>query len=255
MRNAAKSLEELVVAETVDDLPFDTDIKHVLVDYRALTKEEKAVAFALRRQMRKLSYIVARAQDPDSFKTYPWPTVQERTLGFFDGEGADAFTDGATNIWINRKLMVKKARQGMPGFVELIGLLVHEYIHAEGSQSSHAHPLEFYEAFHNIMLDSGVSNLALAAYAGALKHGAAITSLKLSQLEKAGVDIDEPMGVGTCLEVEDEYLPVAAPAKADAGKSGKTKAAGGKAAVKPKDQPKPEAKATRKPRVRKAVAA
>lgn len=42
-----------------------------------------------------------------------------------------------------------------PGMLMIAHLLVHEYLHSESDVGSHQHDLDFYETFHNILLERG----------------------------------------------------------------------------------------------------
>lgn len=55
-------------------------------------------------------------------------------------------------------------KQGLPGFMRLAHLLVHEYLHDTEDSGSHAHDLEFMETFHDIVLDQGDALFAAASY-------------------------------------------------------------------------------------------
>lgn len=199
--------------DVMGDMPLDSQIAYDLVDVRKLTPEEKGVAFALKKQMRVIAYCVGAHRQPDA---KPWEVdFKERKLAFFNDNGTtQAFTDGETTIWLNRKVMMQKARKGSPGFMELVALLVHEYLHDKTSQSAHGHPPEFYEDFHNILLDGSVANYGLSAFALSIRHGLTPTVSRLSMLEKAGVDVDTDIGSGLAqreLDAE-EPAPVSEPA-------------------------------------------
>ena len=199
--------------DVMGDMPLDSQIAYDLVDVRKLTPEEKGVAFALKKQMRVIAYCVGAHRQPDA---KPWEVdFKERKLAFFNDNGTtQAFTDGETTIWLNRKVMMQKARKGSPGFMELIALLVHEYLHDKTSQVAHGHPPEFYEDFHNILLDGSVANYGLSAFALSIRHGLTPTVSRLSMLEKAGVDVDTDIGTGLAQRelTAEEPAPVSEPA-------------------------------------------
>lgn len=199
--------------DALADMPLDSKINYELVDVRKLTPEEKGVAFALKKQMRAIGFNVAAYRQPD---VDPWRVdFRERKLAFFNDNGTtQAFTDGATTIWLNRKVMMQKARKGSPGFMELMALLVHEYLHDTTSQVAHGHPPEFYEDFHNILLDGNVANYGLSAFAISIRHGLKPTVNRLSMLEKAGVDVDTDIGTGLAQQelAAEEPAPVSEPA-------------------------------------------
>lgn len=68
---------------------------------------------------------------------------------------AQGWTNGTSHIWIERG-QLKKVNEGMKGFMQLSGLLLHEYIHREADTGTHDHGVEFYESFHDYALDSDV---------------------------------------------------------------------------------------------------
>lgn len=192
MRQRVKNLNNAKLFDKVEDMPFDTELSFTTVPYKDLTEEERAVAYGLRRNMSAIAYCVARALEGQGQNT--------RRLEFFEDNGSvQACTDGATTVWINRKVMLSKAKKGAPGYMELISLLVHEQLHQTSSQTQHAHPPEFYEDFHNILLDGDVAKYALSAFSIALRHGLKPTSKKVSELEKAGVEVDMPLGTGEAI--------------------------------------------------------
>jgi hypothetical protein len=68
---------------------------------------------------------------------------------------AQGWTNGTSNIWIERE-QLKKVNEGMKGFMQLSGLLLHEYIHREADTGTHDHGVDFYECFHDYALDSDI---------------------------------------------------------------------------------------------------
>lgn len=83
-----------------------------------------------------------------------------------DSDGAEAYTDGSTYIAIVRTTLHGAMKEGHAGMLRMAHLLVHEYLHDDSDLGSHQHDLEFYEAFHNIVLDHGtdITQVALSAY-------------------------------------------------------------------------------------------
>jgi hypothetical protein len=64
----------------------------------------------------------------------------------------DGWTDGSTFIVLNKNLL-KNADFGITGFSKIFYVLLHEYLHIGfNSDQSHPHNLEFYENFHNALL-------------------------------------------------------------------------------------------------------
>lgn len=68
---------------------------------------------------------------------------------------ADAWTNGTTDTWINRKNL-KLVRDGLDGMIRIAGLLLHEQLHEGPSTGTHDHGMEFYERYHNITMDSDI---------------------------------------------------------------------------------------------------
>lgn len=171
--------------------------------YKDLKPDEKAVAYGLRQQMRVLAYLVAQHHQRNDGAAGSEVYSAPRVLAFFnDNQAADVCTDGARTIWLNRATMMVKANRGVAGFMELTGLLVHEYLHSINSQTAHSHPAEFYEDFHDLLLDGNVARYGLSAFAASVRHGHKPTPQRLSQLEKAGVEIDVAFGLGSALTVD-----------------------------------------------------
>lgn len=190
-----RKIEKSQFFDNLEDVPFDTTIRFETVPFKLLKDDEKVVAHALRQQMRAIGYTVARWKDKEN-AGQSW-NYQPRILEFYeDDEATEACTDGKRLVYINRKTMMAKANRGVSGFMELMSLLVHEHLHDNSSQSSHSHNHEFFEDFHNILLDGNVAHYGLSAFALSLRHGHKPTAKKLSQLENLAVDIDASVGTG-----------------------------------------------------------
>lgn len=208
LQHTLSGIDKAGFFESTGDLPFDTEVTFEEVPYRKLRDEEKAVAHALRKQMEQMAAVVR------THRGLPWSEYMPRRLEFFNDNGSiEACTDGVRTVWINRKTMMKKARKGVEGFMELVAVLLHEYLHDQSSQSSHGHPPEFYEDFHNLLLDGNMARMGLSAYAASLRHGPKPTARQLSKLEKLGVEIDVPVGDGAALEAAEEEAEAPAPAR------------------------------------------
>ena len=71
------------------------------------------------------------------------------------GESAqlEAWTDGRQVICIDRRVLRRQEVRGLQGWSHLYGLVVHEYAHDASTRDEHAHGGEFYERFHDFMLD------------------------------------------------------------------------------------------------------
>lgn len=88
---------------------------------------------------------------------------------------ANGWTNGTSDIWINRKIL-KKMKEGLKGYMQVSALLLHEYIHREASTGTHDHGIEFYEAFHEYSMRTDVLQ----------KSSAAMLKSMISQLRAEG---------------------------------------------------------------------
>lgn len=75
---------------------------------------------------------------------------------------AHAWTDGTQNVWFERGelALVGKGHKGMS---RLAALAIHEWLHDSPDTETHVHDAEFYETFHDILLDSNLVGLAVNA--------------------------------------------------------------------------------------------
>ena len=104
-------------------------------------------------------------------------------------DSADAWTDGTSYIAINRSI-VKKTRQGLKGFLALSHLLVHEYMHDCETAGSHLHDLDFYEIFHNYVIDASADAPIDIASTMLSKYATAMRTSKLKTVKAVISDID-----------------------------------------------------------------
>jgi hypothetical protein len=88
---------------------------------------------------------------------------------------ANGWTNGTSDIWINRKIL-KKMKDGLGGYMQVSALLLHEYIHREASTGTHDHGVEFFEAFHEYSMRTNVLQ----------KSSAAMMKSMISQLRAEG---------------------------------------------------------------------
>ncbi len=68
---------------------------------------------------------------------------------------AHAWTDGTRNIWINIE-QLRLLQQGYAGCARIAGLLLHEFLHEGPDTGTHEHDTEFYQRFHDMVLDSNI---------------------------------------------------------------------------------------------------
>ena len=93
------------------------------------------------------------------------PGREPRKLILAECATADAYTDGDTYVALAADTVKAAIGQGLPGFLRIAHLLLHEQLHDVDSSGSHAHDQEFCEHFHNIAIDHGARLFDLAATA------------------------------------------------------------------------------------------
>lgn len=135
-----------------DDVAQGFSENYALVSENELTKEER------------LAWGVVLAFHA---KFMAWYQVGEKSGGMRElriGESnvAKAWTDGSTYITLGRALLTKAAKRGGPGFLELLNILTHEYVHEDSDLECHEHETVFYNKFHDLVL-YGASRLFVLA--------------------------------------------------------------------------------------------
>lgn len=115
---------------------------HDILRDSELTQEEKIFLKALKKvQGNLVSLIRGCGYEPGG----------QRVIRIGVSDTAEAWTDGASYIALERDVL-RKIKDGFKGAVYLTNLLIHEYLHREEDSGSHLHDLEFFEAFHEIVL-------------------------------------------------------------------------------------------------------
>lgn len=77
-----------------------------------------------------------------------------RPVAIGRGEGIDGFTDGSSFTAIVDTFAHEACKDGLPGFLRVAHLIVHELLHDSDDSGSHQHDAEFYEQFHDIIRHS-----------------------------------------------------------------------------------------------------
>lgn len=116
--------------------------RHHVVPDKELTKDEKLVLRVL--------------DDLNHYFVHATGNSTAREIKVCESETVEGYTDGAKKIFVERKLLKIGGTAGrmFASFEKLRGLLVHEYLHRQDDSTGHGHPPEFYEEFHDLMLDS-----------------------------------------------------------------------------------------------------
>lgn len=142
--------------ESLESAGCELSMDHRLVKATEQTAEETRVLAALRH----LQWDITRAV---SMQLHGKPReVDPRALRVGLSTTAQAWTDGVRYIAIERE-QLKLARTGLPGFIKLTGILVHEYLHEHTSAGSHVHDEDFYANFHDILLSKQGTQLGVLA--------------------------------------------------------------------------------------------
>lgn len=152
----------------------DTELdKHELIALRAIREGAKAM--------------VAEGVYSDRWKDQAGETFcdastrqahRTRRISAGVSDTANGWTNGTTDIWINRKVL-KKMKEGLSGYMQVASLLLHEYIHREASTGTHDHGVLFYETFHEYSMRTKVLQKCVAG----------MTKSMISQLRKEGKNL------------------------------------------------------------------
>lgn len=138
------ALGRAALAESIETIPGYKHLQAQKIENKDLTPEQKAFLEAARPLLEKVARVVAEHVDNGA--------VARREL--FIGKGdMEAYTDGATYIGVVDATVNKALRMGLYGFQRIAHLMVHELLHDSDDSGSHSHDADFYEAFHEIVLD------------------------------------------------------------------------------------------------------
>lgn len=137
------------------------DSNHTIVKHKNLTKKEQLILKAIKTKNNAIMNLAGKVSGEP---------ISPRTI--FVGESArfEGWTDGQSYIVINRS-MLENADFGITGLTKIFAVVLHEYFHTDFNTSeSHPHNLEFYQNFHNAILDTpqheSIAELARAAVRG-----------------------------------------------------------------------------------------
>lgn len=139
-----KSAEELRKSyRPMDDLREDTMGTHVVLDAKELNARQKLILKVLSdtsRLVSNLPYIRSLG-------------ASKRKLLVGRSDVSEAWTDGGSYIVLNETIISGVSSNGYHGMMRAVGILVHEYLHNDSDKGSHVHDLDFYEAWHETVLD------------------------------------------------------------------------------------------------------
>jgi hypothetical protein len=105
--------------------------------------------------------------------------IKERKIFVGSSCHAQAWTNGESVIYIERNLLLQ-ADKGISGFNNIYNVMLHEYLHHDNSSDQHSHGLEFYENFHNGILQEN-KNFSI------IKWSKSSTELYLEKLQEKNI--------------------------------------------------------------------
>lgn len=85
---------------------------------------------------------------------------QQRTLIPYRAANTEMLTDGSSTIKVNVKLL-GSAYYNKDTAHKIILVLIHEYLHDSEDEGNHMHDLNFYEKYHNIVIDCEITDLCV----------------------------------------------------------------------------------------------
>lgn len=138
--------ELLQCVQSFEEAGKSVSLAAKMVSAQKCTDRERAMRSVAAAMTRNIAWAVQQASGI---------TVPERRVVVGESDTAAAWTDGATYIAIERRVLHKAFAKGYSGVVKLANLMLHEYCHALPSIDSHGHDLEFFELFERVSVDYG----------------------------------------------------------------------------------------------------
>lgn len=160
-----------------DELAKMVGTDHRIIQKKDLSAEEREIFYVLSRYQEEIRRAVASFRDE---------RVGYRELKPGESEVAEAWTDGSSYIVLTQPV-INACRRGLEGFTRACQIILHEYLHDTDDVGSHEHDGEFFEAFHDILLDTRVNRVPLNAFRQFLRNA---EKKKLKILKNATVDED-----------------------------------------------------------------
>lgn len=177
MRSPDASLSGFIVYEDIADCPAYRQLNNSKIPASELTAKQRHYLYAVGAMMPMINRAMIEYGASHSSR--------EVIIGKSDG--AEAYTDGSTYIAIVDTVAHDAMGKGLGGFLRTAHLLVHELLHSDDDSGSHVHDPQFYEDFHNIVLDH--ADLLFAAAAEGFKRFAkasGVTAKTAAQLDRLG---------------------------------------------------------------------
>lgn len=130
-----------------DKLKSQYKSKHDIIIPSKYSKKQKVFMSIYETIVKECSVIIN-----SYFKRYGDNAIVARKGILGNSETALAWTDSTSFIAIDRNTLAL-IDQGNRGINKIINIVIHEYLHNESSIEDHAHSHEFYENFHNIIIE------------------------------------------------------------------------------------------------------
>ena len=208
-----------MVAVPYSDFENTISSKHEPVKDTELSKPERMALKAIREGARALAEagFYADLYGKSRQETFKDPLNghrrPDRRVSVGKSETALAWTNGTSDIWVERELL-KEMKRGLKGFMKISGILLHEYIHRGPSTGTHEHGIEFYEGFHEYSLRTDVLQKSSAAMfksmANQLRHagkgvGQILSALE-DRVEETGRNGMDRFGSDVTLMTDEQWL-------------------------------------------------
>jgi hypothetical protein len=137
--------------------------EYTAVNDKELSQQEYAVLKALRAYNAEICHVA------DGVKEKGYNPRSQRKISIGVSDVAEGWTDGSVHIYINRQ-RIRRGYDGQSGFVSLVLVMLHEYMHDLLSAGSHEHDHEFYERFHDAAMSRQIGVIAQKMAAAYVKN-------------------------------------------------------------------------------------
>lgn len=169
------------IYESLDDSPYRSKLHAATVPIKDWTPVQLNVIGALAEVNSTVAHLV-------SGRTGVACKVRDLTVGI--SNAAEAFTDGESYVAVEASVVDEIAKGGLPGMLRAANLLVHEYLHNDDDSGSHVHDMEFYEAFHEVVLDGALQlyDASLRGFKGYCRRSERLNRKLARQVDAMNVD-------------------------------------------------------------------
>lgn len=189
-------------AADFDSIAADYSSSHSLLPDKDLSKSDGAILDALRTMSSEMCWQLKRIHSKGIMPHEPG--YRKAQLGASDT--AQAWTDGRSCVTFDRVMAARLAAAGVAGFGTLAAIMLHEYMHDEPDDKTHAHGPGFYEAYEATMCDADFRMYDIVAgayrkFANArAKAGLKMTKAvarRLDDIDEIGGEVPEPAELET----------------------------------------------------------